>query len=115
METGDLSNQLLPLLRQVFGSKVRLLLYEIGNQKQDYWVLLAYLEHPSLTVVLKLAGPQAQISCPFERTAALHRLVAAQTTIPMSEFVAVDTSYQTWPWRYCIKTYVPGEEWAAVR
>jgi len=45
----------------------------------------------------------------------LHRLVAARTTIPMAEILAVDVSYQDWPWRYLIKTHIPGLEWAVVR
>ena len=68
-----------------------------------------------MKVVVKLAGPAAPLPCPFERTAMLHRLVAARTTIPMPEILAVDVSYQTWPWRYLIKTHIPGQEWAVVR
>jgi aminoglycoside phosphotransferase (APT) family kinase protein len=45
----------------------------------------------------------------------LHRLVAARTTIPMPEVLAVNMSYQTWPWRYFIKMHIPGQEWAVVR
>ena len=45
----------------------------------------------------------------------LHRLVAARTTIPMPDVLAVNMSYQAWPWRYLIKTHIPGQEWAVVR
>ena len=45
----------------------------------------------------------------------LHRLVATCTDIPMPEVLAVNMSYQTWPWRYFVKTHIPGQEWAAVR
>jgi len=45
----------------------------------------------------------------------LHRLVARHTTIPMPEVLAVDVSHQTWPWRYFVKTHIPGQEWATVR
>jgi hypothetical protein len=44
-----------------------------------------------------------------------HRLVAACTSIPMPEIRAVNTSYQTWPWRYLRRTHIPGQEWAVVR
>ncbi|MGB8648350.1 MAG: phosphotransferase [Anaerolineae bacterium] len=68
-----------------------------------------------MEVVVKLAGRDAPLACPFDRTAVLHRLVAAKTNIPMPEVLAVDVSYQTVPWRYFIKRYIPGQEWARVR
>ncbi|MBN2004561.1 MAG: aminoglycoside phosphotransferase family protein [Anaerolineae bacterium] len=115
MET-TLSLDLLPqLLRQTFGAKVELHDYRIGNQHHDYLVLLAQLQHPSVRVVIKLAGPEAPLACPFDRTAMLHKLVATHTTVPMPEVLAVNVSYRDWPWRYFIKTHIPGVEWAAVR
>jgi len=110
----DLQDQLLQLLRVTLGSKVELVNYEIGNQHHDYLVLLAKLHHPTAEVVIKLAGPEAPISCPFDRTAALHQLVRENTTIYMPEVLAVDISCQQWPWRYFIKEYVPGQEWATI-
>jgi len=107
--------ELLQLLRQTFGSKVELVDCKIGNQRHDYLVLLARLRHPSIEAVVKLAGPQAPTACPFERTAMLHGLVAAHTTITMPEVLAVDVSCQTWPWRYFVKTHIPGQEWATAR
>ena len=115
MGTVALREQLLLLLQEKIGSRVELVDYKIGNQRHDYLVLLAQLHHPSLEVVIKLAGPKAPYACPFDRTAALHRLVAAHTTISMPEVIAVDVSYQKWPWRYMIKAHVPGDEWAIVR
>lgn len=105
----------LQLLQQVLGAKVELIDHKIGNQHHDYLVLLVQLRRPSIDVVIKLAGPAAPLACPFERTAMVHRLVAMRTSIPMPEVLAVDTSYQTWPWRYIIKTHIPGQEWAAVQ
>jgi Ser/Thr protein kinase RdoA (MazF antagonist) len=115
METGIPHDLLLQLLQQTFGTKVELIDCKIGNQHHDYLVLLVQLRHPSIDVVVKLAGPEAPLVCPFERTAMLHRLVATRTTIPMPEVLAVNMSYQTWPWRYFIKTHIPGLEWAVVR
>ena len=106
---------LLQLLQQTFGSEVELIGCQIGNQHHDYLVLLVQLRHPAIEVVVKLAGPEAPLACPFDRTARLHQLVAARTTIPMPEVVAVNTSYQAWPWRYFIKTHIPGQEWAVVQ
>lgn len=107
--------QLLQLLQQTFGPTVELARYQIGKREHDYLVLLIELRRPSLDVVIKLAGPEAPLACPFERTAMLHRLVARCTDIPMPEVLAVDVSYKTWPWRYSIKTHIPGQEWAVVR
>jgi len=114
MKINGIQEQLPLLLRQIFGSKVELVSYEIGNQHYDYLVLLIQLEHPSIKIVAKIAGPDAPLPCPFDRTAMLHRLVAQHTTIPMPEVLAVDVSYQTWPWRYFVKTHIPGQEWATV-
>ena len=115
MDTLISRDQLLHLLHHTFGPQVRLIDCQIGNQHHDYLVLLVRLDCPSIQVVVKLAGPQAVMACPFDRTAMLHRLVAARTTIPMPEVLAVNMSYQTWPWRYLIKMHVPGQEWAVVR
>lgn len=106
---------LLQLLQEHFGSQVELVNTTIANRLLDYTVLLATLRHPSLAVVIKLAGPQAPYLSSFDRTALLHRLVAAHTTISMPEVLAVDVSYQKWPWRYLITTCLPGQEWANVR
>jgi aminoglycoside phosphotransferase (APT) family kinase protein len=109
-----LREQLQAILQETFGSRVEIVDTKIGNQRHDYLVLLIRLASPDLTVVVKLAGPEAPYDCPFERTAVIHQLVAAQTTIPMPEILAVDVSYQKWPWRYIIKAYLPGEEWVSV-
>ncbi|MDQ3930952.1 MAG: phosphotransferase [Chloroflexota bacterium] len=105
---------LVELLRDVTGSRVELIGYEIANRGHDYTVLVVSLAHPTSKVVVKLAGPRAVIPCPFERTAALHRLVRQRTTVPLPEVLAVDVSYRRWPWRYMVKTHVGGEEWSAV-
>ncbi len=115
METAIPRDQLLHLLQHTFGPKVRLLDCQIGNEHHDYLVLLVRLDRPSIQIVVKLAGPQASMASPFDRTAMLHRLVAARTTIPMPEVLAVSMSCQAWPWRYLIKMHVPGQEWAVVR
>ena len=114
-ERNSLRVQLRELLCQALRSQVELADFKISNQYHDYLVLLVQLRHPSIEVVVKLAGPEAPWPCPFERTAMLHRLVATRTSVPMPEILAVDISYQTWPWRYFIKAHVPGQEWAVVR
>ena len=106
---------LMQLMRHIFGTKVKLADYRIIRYQADYIIIAARLEHPSISVTVKLAGPQAPLPCPFDRTAALLRLVRAKTAVPVPEVLAVDMSYKQWPWRYIIKTYVPGKEWAVVR
>jgi aminoglycoside phosphotransferase (APT) family kinase protein len=103
------------LLRQALGSTVELVDFTITHRLHDYSVLLAQLRQPSIQVVVKLAGREAPLACPFDRTAALHCLVAARTCIPMPEVLAVDVSCEKVPWRYFIKRYIPGQEWAEVR
>ena len=112
---NNLEDQLPELILEHFGSKAELVDYKIANQHHDYIVLLAELCCPKIKVVIKLAGPQAPISCPFDRTATLHKLVDSRTTIRMPEVLAVDVTYNKWPWRYFIKSYLPGYEWVKVR
>ncbi len=113
--TPERVSTLSSLLRQVFGSDVVLSAYDVGNRRDDYVVLLARLKNPDLNVVIKLAGPDAPVPCPFEQTAWVHGLVSAQTSVPVAKIIAVDTSYSQWPWRYMIKEYIPGVEWASLQ
>jgi Ser/Thr protein kinase RdoA (MazF antagonist) len=106
---------LLRLLRQVVGPRVEVVRVEVRKHAQDYQVLLVQLRQPDLKVVVKLAGPDAAWACPFERMAWLHRLVAQHTSVPIPEVLGADTSYQAWPWRYIVKTYLPGQEWVHIR
>ena len=74
---------LVQLLHEQLGSQVELVDTTIANRREDYVVLLATLRHPTLSVVVKLAGPHAPSPYPFDRTALFHRLVATHTTIPI--------------------------------
>ncbi len=105
--------ELLPdLLQNLFGSGVALKRYKVANSQPDYKVLVVDLERPSRRVVVKLAGPSAPYACPFDRTASVHALVRANTSVPVPDVIAVDTTFRLWPWRYMIKSYIPGIEWA---
>jgi aminoglycoside phosphotransferase (APT) family kinase protein len=115
METFITNDQLLQLFQHTFGIKVEIVEQKIVNQNHDYLVLLVELQNPLLRIVVKLAGPESPMASYYDRTAMLHRLVGTHTTIPMPEILAVNMSYETWPWRYLIKTYIPGQEWAVVR
>jgi fructosamine-3-kinase len=114
MNTDTIHDQLLQLLKLIFGTKVEILDQKIGNQLHDYLVLLIQLRRPSIKIVIKIAGSEAPMAISFERTAMLHHLVATQTSITMPEILAVNMSCQIWPWRYLIKTYIPGQEWIYV-
>lgn len=103
------------LLKAALGAQVRLLDSRVANRQHDYCVILARLSHPDLHVVIKLAGPEAQMAGQFDRTAAVHRLAAQSTTLPMPQTIAVDVSMRQWPWRYLIRTALPGTEFAALR
>lgn len=114
MDAEETLKRLRLLLKEKIGSEVEIVNYKISNQRHDYLVLLLQLRSPALELVVKLAGPEAPYAYPFERTAVFHRLVAAHTTIRMPELIAMDVSYREWPWRYLIKTHIPGTEWDAV-
>jgi fructosamine-3-kinase len=113
--TDPRADALLPLLRAALGTAVEVESCEVVKDRHDYRVVLARLQHPGLDVVIKLAGPQAVLACPFDRTAALMRRVAAETAVPVAEVVAYDVSYRDWPWRYMILTQLPGEIWFTAR
>jgi len=111
----DPENLLPQLLEQLWGSKVTISQATVLNQQDDYLVVILDLHSPSGKVVVKLAGPAAQYLCPFDRTASILKQVASRTTICMPEVLGVDISYQKWPWRYLILSYLDGEEWATAR
>lgn len=77
--------QIESMLKATLGTQVRLVDYRIANHQQDYRVILARLYHPDLEIVIKLAGPRAQMACQFDRTAAIYRLVSQSTLIPMPD------------------------------
>ena len=108
-------DEIVPLLKATLGTQVRLVDCRVANCQPDYRVLLARLRHPDLKVVIKLAGPTAQMAGQFERTAAIYRLVARSSTLPVPEVLAVDVSMLAWPWRYLILTSLPGIEWRILR
>ncbi len=115
MDSALHREHLLLYLKQELGEKVELVATQVLKRLHDYVVLRAQLRHPALEVVIKLAGAEAPVAHAFDRTAALQRLVAARTRIPMPEVLAVDLSCQAWPWRIFIRAWCPGQEWAIAR
>jgi aminoglycoside phosphotransferase (APT) family kinase protein len=108
----DLDNR---LLKETFGSKACVSAWEPLKDRPDYRVWKVDLQHPSLSIIVKLAGAGAEYSSSFERAAAIHRLVREQTTIPIPEVFLADESCRKWPWRVFIKEYLPGVEFADIR
>ena len=103
------------LIRKTFGPACRIGRSRIIKRETDYTVLQAQLVQPDLRVVIKLAGHMAALPCPFDRAAAINRLVRTHTNIPNSGVIAADVSYAHWPWRYMISTFIPGDTWMVVR
>ena len=115
MEINILSEQFQQLIQHTFGSKVEIVKQKVANRHHDYLVLQLQLRRPSIDIIVKIAGPEAQMAGSFDRTAVCHRLVSMHTSITMPEILAVNMSFQTWPWRYLIMTYIPGQEWIIAR
>lgn len=103
------------LCRAHFGSGCRIVRARVTRRRRDYVVVLATLAGLAQPVAIKLAGPDAPLACPFERTAAILRLVRACTAVPVPEPLAQDVSYRDYPWRYAIMTALPGVPWQAAR
>lgn len=110
-ECGALSD----FCRTTFGTACRLVDCRVALRRHDYLVVLATLNEPVREVAIKLAGPAAPPDCPFERTAAILRLVRRRTALPVPEPLAQDVSYRSFPWRYAITTKMPGIPWSVAR
>jgi aminoglycoside phosphotransferase (APT) family kinase protein len=101
------------LLHSALGAHCHVDGYTVVREDDDYAVLVVNLAAPTVRVIVKLAGPRAALSCPFDRTAAINRLVRGRTTVPTPEVLAADVSYRDWPWRYLVTTYTEGVTWEA--
>ncbi len=113
--SDDSRSLLLEILQAIYGAQLTIKTIEVVNKHRDYAALVVNIDHPSLQLAIKLAGKDAPYNYPFDRTAYWHKVVRTQTSIPMPDIIGVDVSYRDYPWRYLIKTYIPGEEWATVR
>lgn len=103
------------LCRETFGSACRIDTGHVVLRRHDYLVLLVTLNDPGREVAIKLAGPAAPLDCPFERTAAILRLVRERTALPVPTPLAQDVSCRSSPWRYAIATRLPGIPWSVAR
>src|SRR4051794_18605731 len=103
------------LLRELLGGRLSIDASDVLNRRAGYVVLQVTTRSPALDLLVKLAGPSAQDPRMFERTAHLHRLVRAQTAVPVPEVIAADGPQARWPWRYLVTAIVPGETLASVR
>jgi aminoglycoside phosphotransferase (APT) family kinase protein len=103
------------LLRSTIGTSTAIAEYHVVLRREDYAVVVVTLVSPALSVVVKLAGPQAPIACPFDRTEAIVALVRRHTSVPTFNVLACDVSYREWPWRYMVMTHMPGTTWRAAQ
>ncbi len=106
---------LLALLREVLGSRVQLASLDVKKRAEDYLVFTAHLSRCTPgEVLVKVAGPRAPLSCPFERTAAISRLVR-QAGVPTFEVVAADESMGRTFWWTGVRMGVGGflESWTS--
>jgi fructosamine-3-kinase len=103
------------LIQSVFGSNAMVGFVEVVNRKTDYVVLLVDMLRPSMRVVIKLAGDAAAEAYNFKRSAVIYEIVTQYTDIQMPEIYALDLSCDHWPWRYIVKSYIAGVEWAQLQ
>jgi aminoglycoside phosphotransferase (APT) family kinase protein len=103
------------LLRQTVGARAEIAGIQVLNHHHAYWVVLAQAKQPNTQLVIKLAGADAALASDFERTAALHQMINAQTSLKVAEVLTTDSSCAIYPWRYLVKTYIEGQEWRDVR
>ncbi|MDR6551789.1 phosphotransferase [Paenibacillus qinlingensis] len=103
------------IVQRYFGNQCNLCEYEVLLRKVDYLVVRITLVNPTERVVLKLAGPNAPILSPFDRTFAMNQQVRKQTTVPTFEALAFDMSYDIVPYRYLLMTHIDGQLWSDVK
>src|SRR5258708_6058339 len=102
------------LLRSIPGYLRDIAGYRFLRDEEDYAVIVVRLTNPSQEIIIKLAGPRAVLASDFERSTAIVQAVRSRTAISTLEVLAVDVSYQHWPWRYLVTTAIPGRHWSEV-
>lgn len=108
----DVYNQ---IVQRHLGNDYCLTDYDVLINKTDYAVVRLTLDKPPYRLILKLAGPNAPIASPFDRTYAINKRVLNQTTVPTFEALAVDMSISFVPYRYLLMTHIDGQLWSDVR
>lgn len=103
------------IVQRHFGSNYNLTDYDVVIKKNDYAVVRLTVEKLPYRLVLKLAGPNAPIASPFDRTLGINKRVLSQTTVPTYEALAVDMSCSFVPYRYLIMKLIEGQLWSDVR
>jgi Ser/Thr protein kinase RdoA (MazF antagonist) len=99
------------LLQHVFGAQARCTEVEAQRQRHDYLIVRVRVENPRLELAIKLAGPEAALPCPFERTAALLSSLATRNLAFFPHAYAASVTCRDFPFRYLIKDWQPGVEW----
>ena len=108
IKTKDLIHE---LLADLLGGNAPLARCQFLKQTESYAIAIVQRQHDTQSYVVKLAGPDAPLDCPFEQTAKLHRRIAEHTTIPVAPVIGADESYQRWPWRYIVTKKIEGVTW----
>ncbi|MFD2611046.1 phosphotransferase family protein [Paenibacillus gansuensis] len=111
------ANELLytEIVKRHLGTNLKLADSQVLLSKEDYVVVSITTEQPSHRLILKLAGPNAPLDAPFDRTYAMNQRVRQETSVPTFEAIAYDMSSSVVPYRYLMMTQVEGRLWAEVR
>ena len=102
-------------LHEQLGSQVELVDTTIAHRREDYVVLLATLRHPTLSVVIKLAGQHARLRIPLIRqlcsTAGRNPHYHSQSLKYLQLMLPIEHG----PGVIFTTTYLPGQDWALVQ
>jgi hypothetical protein len=97
----------LDLLRQLLGTRATLRSWCVRTNTYAVASVVADARY-----VVKLEAPSAPRNRRFEAMATLAHMVRAETTVPVADVVAVDTSRRRWPWNVLIATELVDQTWA---
>jgi aminoglycoside phosphotransferase (APT) family kinase protein len=97
----------LDVLRQLLGTDATLRCWYV---RTDTYAVASVVADERY--VVKLEAPSARRNRRFGVMATLAHMVRAETTVPVADVVAVDTSRRRWPWNVLIATELAGLTWA---
>jgi Ser/Thr protein kinase RdoA (MazF antagonist) len=97
----------LEVVQQLLGTRAMLRCWYV---RTETYAVASVATHDRYAV--KLEVPSAPRNRRFEVMSTLNDMVRAQTTVPVADVVAVDTSRRRWPWNVLIATELAGTTWA---
>lgn len=104
-------NLVLDAVRHAVGTHTEPRLQRWYVCNDTYLVASVHTARPALKLVVKLEIPAKRPNRHLDVMARLAKLVRAQTSVPTSEVVALDTSGSQWPWNILIVTELAGDTW----